>query len=56
MSGPESFGAGGTSASEIPPLVAPPAPTGLADATVLEHPASRVSSPAGVTLGEESIP
>jgi chromosome partitioning protein len=54
MSGPESFGAGGTSAFEIPPLVAPPASAGPADATVLEHPASRVSTPAGVTLGEES--
>jgi chromosome partitioning protein len=54
MSGPESFGAGGTSAFEMPPLVAPPAPADLADASVLEHPASRVSSPVGVTLGEES--
>ena len=54
MSGPETFGAGGTSASEIPPFLAPPPPVGPSDATVLEHPASRVSSPAGVTLGEES--
>jgi len=53
MSGPEYFGAGGTSASEIPPLLTP-LPAAPGDATVLAHPASRVSSAAGVTLGEES--
>ena len=36
MSGPESFGAGGTSASEVPPLVVNPAGSVVADATVID--------------------
>ena len=52
MSGPESFGAGGTSASDIPPLVVNPAAAVVSDATVITHPASRNSSVPEVTLGE----
>jgi chromosome partitioning protein len=51
MSGPERFGAGGTSASEVPPLVVNPA----GDATVIEHPASRNSSTPEVTLDQETL-
>jgi chromosome partitioning protein len=52
MSGPESFGAGGTSASDIPPLVVNPAAAVVGDATVITHPASRKTSAPEVTLGE----
>ncbi|MGY2874869.1 chromosome partitioning protein [Marmoricola sp. URHA0025 HA25] len=52
MSGPESYGAGGSGASEMPPLVVNPAATIAGDATVITHPASRNSVPAQVTLGE----
>ena len=52
MSGPESYGASGTGASEMPPLVVNPAAVVAGDATVITHPASRNSSPAEVTLGE----
>jgi len=52
MSGPESFGAGGTSASDVPPLVVNPAAAVVGDATVITHPASRNSSAPEVTLGE----
>jgi chromosome partitioning protein len=55
MSGPESFGAGGSSASEIPPLLINPAGSIAGDATVIAHPASRISSPAEVTLDETSL-
>jgi chromosome partitioning protein len=54
MSGPESFGAGGTSASEIPPLVVNPATTIAGDAIVVAHPASRNSSASEVTLDHET--
>ena len=54
MSGPEHFGMGGTSAPEIPPLVAAPGVGVPSDATVLEHPASRNSSPSEVTLEDET--
>ena len=50
MSGPESIGAGGSSASEIPPLVVNPADAFVSDATVIAHPASRNSSAPEVTL------
>src|SRR4051812_41149955 len=56
MSGPESFGPAGSSASEIPPLVVNPAGVVASDATVLAHPASRDSSLAEVTLGAETMP
>jgi chromosome partitioning protein len=52
MSGPESFGAGGTSATEVPPRVVNPVEAAHDDATVLEHPTSRNSSEAAVTLEE----
>ena len=52
MSGPESFGAGGTSATEVPPRVVNPAEAARGDATVLEHPTSRNSSDGAVTLEE----
>jgi chromosome partitioning protein len=55
MSGPESFGAGGSSASEIPPLLINPAGSIAGHATVIAHPASRISSPAEVTLDETSL-
>jgi chromosome partitioning protein len=54
MSGPESFGAGGTSASEIPPRVVNPATTIAGDAIVVAHPASRNSSAPEVTLDQET--
>jgi chromosome partitioning protein len=54
MSGPEPFGAAGTSASEIPPLVVNPATTIAGDAIVVEHPASRNSSVPEVTLDPET--
>jgi chromosome partitioning protein len=54
MSGPEPFGAGGTSASEIPPLVVNPATTIIGDAIVVEHPTSRNSSSPEVTLEPET--
>ena len=54
MSGPESFGAGGTSASEIPPLVVSPVVTVVGDATVVAHPASRNSSSPEATLDQET--
>src|SRR3954468_12349888 len=55
MSGPEGFGAGGTSASEVPPLVINPMASFVTgDATVIAHPASRNSSPAEVTLEPET--
>jgi chromosome partitioning protein len=54
MSGPESFGAGGTSASEVPPLVINPAGTVAGDATVIAHPTSRKSSVPEVTLKEQT--
>jgi chromosome partitioning protein len=54
MSGPEPFGAAGTSASEIPPLVVNPATTIVGDAIVVEHPASRNSSTPEVTLDPET--
>ena len=52
MSGPESLGAGGTSASEIPPLVVNPATAVVGDAQVVAHPASRNSSVPEVTLDQ----
>ena len=52
MSGPESFGPGATSASEVPPLVVNPAAPVVGDATVIEHPTSRNSSDAAFTLEE----
>jgi chromosome partitioning protein len=52
MNGSDSFGPSGTSASEMPPRVVGPAGPGVSDATVLEHPASRLSPDATVTLGE----
>ncbi len=55
MSGPESYGAGGTSASEIPPLLVNPAGTLAGDAMVIPHPASRNSSAPEVTLGETEL-
>jgi chromosome partitioning protein len=55
MSGPESFGAGGSGASEIPPLVVNPIASVVSDATVITHPASRNSSAAEVTLGETQV-
>jgi chromosome partitioning protein len=54
MSGPESFGAGGTSASEIPPLGVNPAGAPAGDATVIAHPTSRNSSAPQVTLDAET--
>lgn len=53
MSGAESFGAGGSSASEVPPLVVNPVTAASGDATVVPHPASRNSSEPGVTLDQE---
>jgi chromosome partitioning protein len=55
MSGPESYGAGGTSASEIPPLLVNPAGALAGDALVIAHPASRNSSAPEVTLGETEL-
>jgi chromosome partitioning protein len=55
MSGPESYGAGGTSASEIPPLLVNPAGALAGDAMVIAHPASRNSSAPEVTLGETEL-
>src|ERR671921_289314 len=55
MSGPESFGAGGAGASEIPPLVVNPVAAVVGDATVITHPTSRISSSAEVTLGEIEV-
>jgi chromosome partitioning protein len=52
MSGPESFGAGGTSATEVPPRVVNPAEAARGDATVIEHPTSRNSADVAVTLEE----
>jgi len=54
MSGPESFGAGGTGASEVPPLVINPAGTVAGDATVIAHPTSRKSSVPEVTLKQQT--
>jgi chromosome partitioning protein len=54
MSGPESYGAGGTSASEIPPLLVNPADAVTGDATVIAHPASRNSSTPEVTLDQKT--
>lgn len=55
MSGPESFGAGGAGASEIPPLVVSPMASVVGDATVITHPTSRNSAAAEVTLGEIQV-
>jgi chromosome partitioning protein len=55
MSGPESFGPGGTSASEIPPLLVNPVDTIAGDATVIAHPASRISAAPEVTLDTKTI-
>jgi chromosome partitioning protein len=55
MSGPESFGAGGSSASEIPPLLVIPAGTLAGDATVIAYPASPKSTAPEVTLGETQL-
>jgi chromosome partitioning protein len=54
MSGPDSFGAGGTSASEVPPLVVNPAGSVVGDARVIAHPTSRDSSSPEVTLDQET--
>jgi chromosome partitioning protein len=54
MSGPESFGTAGTSASEIPPLVVNPVGAVTSDATVIAHPASRNSSTPEVTLDQKT--
>ena len=54
MSGPERFGAGGTSASEVPPLMANPVDAVAGDATVIAHPASRNSAAPEVTLDQET--
>ena len=54
MSGPDRFGAGGTSASEVPPLVVSPTHAVTGDATLIEHPTSRETSLPEVTLEPES--
>jgi chromosome partitioning protein len=54
MSGPDSFGAGGTSASEVPPLVVNPAGSVVGDARVIAHPTSRDSSSPEVTLDQKT--
>ena len=54
MSGPESFGPSGTTASEMPPRVVDPTGTVAGDATVIAHPASRISVPSEVTLDQET--
>jgi chromosome partitioning protein len=54
MSGPDSYGARGTSASEVPPLVVNPTGSVVGDATVIAHPTSRDSSAPEVTLDQET--
>jgi chromosome partitioning protein len=54
MSGPERFGAGGTSASEVPPRVVDPTQIEVGDATVITHPTSRNSPLPEVTLDPET--
>jgi chromosome partitioning protein len=55
MSGADGYGPGGTSASEVPPLVHNPIPP-QQDATVLQHRASHDGSGVGATLEAPAAP